>query len=125
MGASSGIGRAAAYAFAAGGARVVLAARRADVLDNVVREIRDGGGAAIAIPTDVTDTDAVFALAEGAARAFGGIDAWINNAGAGVFGLLLDAPLDLHRQTIEINLMGAIHCIYAVLPHFLRQGTAR
>lgn len=58
-GASSGIGRAAAYAFAARGARVVLAARRADVLDDVVREIRDGGGAAIAIPTDVTDTDAV------------------------------------------------------------------
>jgi short-subunit dehydrogenase len=121
-GASSGIGRAAAYAFAARGASVVLAARRADVLDDVVREIRDGGGAAIAIPTDVTDTDAVFALAEGAARAFGGIDVWINNAGAGVFGPLLDAPLDLHRQTIEINLMGAIHGAYAVLPHFLRQG---
>ena len=108
-GASSGIGRAAAYAFAAGGARVVLAARRADVLDDVVREIRDGGGEALAIPTDVPDPDAVAALAEGAERAFGGIDVWINNAGAGVFGPLLDAPLDLHRQTIAINLKGVFN----------------
>ena len=121
-GASSGIGRAAADAFAACGARVVLAARRADVLDEVVQEIRDRGGEALAIPTDVTDPEAVAALAEEAVRAFGGIDVWINNAGAGVFGPLLNAPLDLHRQTIEINLMGAIHGAYAVLPHFLRQG---
>ena len=121
-GASSGIGRAAAEAFARRGARVVLAARRAEVLDDLAREIRAGGGQALAIPTDVTDPEAVAALAEGAVRAFGGIDVWINNAGAGVFGPLLDAPLDLHRQTIAINLLGAINGAYAVLPHFLKQG---
>ncbi len=121
-GASSGIGRAAAEAFAAKGARVVLAARRADVLEDLARDIREAGGEALAIPTDVTDPEAVGALAEGAARAFGGIDVWINNAGAGVFGPLLDAPLDLHRETIAINLMGAIHGAYAALPYFLRQG---
>lgn len=121
-GASSGIGRAAARAFAARGSRVVLAARRADVLAALAREIRDGGCEAVSIPTDVTKPEAVAALADGAVRAFGRIDVWINNAGAGVFGPLLDAPLDLHRQTIEINLMGAIHGTYAVLPHFLRQG---
>ena len=121
-GASSGIGRAAAEAFAARGSRVVLAARRGDVLDELVGEIRDRGGEALAIPTDVTDPEAVTALADGAVRAFGRIDVWINNAGAGVFGPLLDAPLDLHRQTIAINLLGAIHGAYAALPHFLRQG---
>ncbi len=121
-GASSGIGRAAALAFAARGSRVVLAARRGDVLEDLAREIRADGGEALAVPTDVTDPDAVAALAEAALRHFGGIDVWINNAGAGVFGPLLDAPLDLHRQTIAINLLGAVHGAYAVLPHFLRQG---
>ena len=72
-GASSGIGRAAAEAFARRGARVVLAARRAEVLDDLAREIRAGGGQALAIPTDVTDPEAVAALAEGAVRAFGGV----------------------------------------------------
>lgn len=47
---------------------------------------------------------------------------WINNAGVGVFGPLMDAPLDLHRQTVEVNLLGAIHSACAVLPRFLRQG---
>lgn len=121
-GASSGIGRAAAEAFAARGARVVLAARRAAVLDGIVRDLRASGAEAVAIPTDVTDPDAVTALARAAIRTFGGIDVWINNAGVGVFGPLLDAPLDLHRQTIAVNLMGAVHGAYAVLPHFLDRG---
>ncbi|GJE49268.1 3-phenylpropionate-dihydrodiol/cinnamic acid-dihydrodiol dehydrogenase [Methylobacterium tardum] len=121
-GASSGIGRAAAEAFAARGARVVLAARRAAVLDEIVRGLRASGAEAVAIPTDVTDPDAVTALARASIRTFGGIDVWINNAGVGVFGPLLDAPLDLHRQTIAVNLMGAVHGAYAVLPHFLDRG---
>ncbi len=91
-GASSGIGRAAAEAFAARGARVVLAARRADVLDGIVRDLRASGAEAVAVPTDVTEPEAVDALARAALRAFGGIDVWINNAGVGVFGPLLDAP---------------------------------
>ncbi|ONF48439.1 SDR family oxidoreductase [Methylobacterium radiotolerans] len=121
-GASSGIGRAAAEAFAARGARVVLAARRADVLDGIVRDLRASGAEAVAVPTDVTEPEAVDALARAALRAFGGIDVWINNAGVGVFGPLLDAPLDLHRQTIAVNLLGAVHGAYAVLPHFLDRG---
>ncbi|MDP4021741.1 SDR family oxidoreductase [Methylobacterium sp. NEAU 140] len=121
-GASSGIGRAAAEAFAARGARVVLAARRGAVLDDIAGAIRARGGAVQAIPTDVTDPDAVAALAEGALRAFGGLDVWINNAGVGVFGPYLDAPLDLHRRTVEVNLFGAMHGAYAALPHFLRRG---
>lgn len=121
-GASSGIGRAAAEAFAARGARVVLAARRAEVLDAIVRDLRASGAEAVAIPTDVTDPDAVTALARASIRTFGGIDVWINNAGVGVFGPLLNAPLDLHRQTIAVNLLGAVHGAYAVLPHFLDRG---
>ncbi|AWN52259.1 SDR family oxidoreductase [Methylobacterium sp. 17Sr1-1] len=121
-GASSGIGRAAALAFARRGARLVLAARRHDALDEVAEACRRLGAEAIAVPTDVTDPEAVQALADEAEQAFGGIDVWINNAGTGVFGPYQDAPLDLHRLTIAVNLLGGMHGAYAALPVFLRQG---
>ncbi len=121
-GASSGIGRAAAVAFARRGARVALAARRAELIEEVARECRGLGAEAIAVPTDVTDPQAVAGLAEAAERAFGGIDVWINNAGTGVFGRYQDADLALHRRTIEVNLLGSMYGVYAVLPLFLRQG---
>ena len=122
-GASSGIGRAAATAFAARGARVVVAARRADLLDEVAAECRRRGGDALAVPTDVTDPDAVRQLAEEALAEFGRVDVWINNAAAGVFGRFDEADLALHRQVIEVGLLGAMHGAYAILPIFRRQGT--
>ena len=121
-GASSGIGRATAYAFARRRARVVLAARRGDVLRDVADECERLGGDAIAVTTDVTDADAVRQLADAALGAFGRIDVWINNAGTGVFGPYQDADIALHRKTVEVNLFGAMHAAAAVLPIFLRQG---
>lgn len=121
-GASSGIGRATAFAFAERGARVVLAARRGDLLEEVARECRRRGGEALPRETDVTDPEAVMDLARTVLREFGGIDVWINNAGTGVFGPFTEAPLALHRQVIEVNLMGAMHGAAAALPVFLRQG---
>lgn len=121
-GATSGIGRATALAFARRGARVVLAARRADVLTEVAQQCEALGGAALSVPTDVTDPEAVSRLAGEAERAFGGIDVWINNAGTGVFGAYQEADLALHRKTVEVNLLGTMHGAYAVLPIFLRQG---
>ncbi|SFG06687.1 Short-chain dehydrogenase [Palleronia marisminoris] len=120
-GASSGIGRAAALAFADLGARVVLAARRADVLEEVARDCERRGGQAVAVETDVTDPEAVEALAQAAMEAFGGIDIWVNNAGVGAIGAYQDVPLAMHRQVVEVNLMGAMHGAHAVLPIFLRQ----
>ncbi|KMO32407.1 short-chain dehydrogenase [Methylobacterium variabile] len=121
-GASSGIGRAAALAFARRGARLVLAARRRDALEDVAEACRRLGGEAVVVPTDVTDPEAVQALAQAAERAFGGIDVWINNAGTGVFGPYQNAPLDLHRLTVAVNLLGGMYGAYAALPTFLRQG---
>lgn len=120
-GASSGIGRTAALAFARRGARLALAARRADVLDEVVRECERLGARAIAVPTDVTDPAAMAALAERTAAAFGRIDVWINNAGTGVVGAFADSPLELSRRTVETNLFGAMNGAHAVLPVFRRQ----
>jgi NAD(P)-dependent dehydrogenase (short-subunit alcohol dehydrogenase family) len=83
-GASSGIGRAAALAFAKQGAVVVLAARNAEQLEDAARDCRASGGKALAVPTDVADAEAVSSLAQAAVTAFGRIDVWINNAGVGV-----------------------------------------
>lgn len=121
-GATSGIGRATALAFARRGSRVVLAARRGDVLAEVARQCAALGGEALAVPTDVTDAASMERLAAEARRAFGGVEVWINNAGTGVFGPYQDAEMTLHRQTIEVNLLGAMHGAHAVLPVFLAQG---
>ncbi|SCB50434.1 Short-chain dehydrogenase [Bradyrhizobium shewense] len=120
-GASSGIGRAAALAFAREGASVALAARRGEVLSGLAAECEALGGRALEVPTDVSDAEAVQRLARQAEDAFGGIDVWINNAGTGVFGAYQDADLALHRRTVEVNLLGAMHGAFAVLPIFLRQ----
>lgn len=120
-GASSGIGRATALAFARKGATVILAARRDEILTRLSAECEALGGRALAIPTDVTDAAAVQRLAKQAEDVFGGVDVWINNAGTGVFGAYQDADIALHRRTIEVNLLGTMHGAYAVLPIFLRQ----
>ncbi|WP_035691422.1 SDR family oxidoreductase [Azospirillum halopraeferens] len=122
VGASSGIGRAAARSFARHGARLVLAARRVGLLEEVAQECRDLGAEAHAVPTDVTDADAVRRLAERAETALGRIDVWVNNAGVGAVGRFEDTPLAAHRRVIETNLLGPLHGAHAVLPLFRRQG---
>jgi NAD(P)-dependent dehydrogenase (short-subunit alcohol dehydrogenase family) len=121
-GASSGIGRATAYAFARRGAALVLAARRADMLDEVERECRDLGGEALAVPTDVTHEDEVEALARRALDRFGRIDVWFNNAGVGVFGRFEDVPTDIWRQVLETNLFGYVYGAKAAMRQFRSQG---
>jgi NADP-dependent 3-hydroxy acid dehydrogenase YdfG len=85
-GASSGIGRATAHAFAEQGAAVVLGARRVEMLREVEQECIELGGSALAVPTDTTQEDQVENLAAQALKRFGRIDVWFNNAGVGVFG---------------------------------------
>lgn len=121
-GASSGAGRCTAHAFARRGARLVLAARAAEPLEQAASECRKLGGEAVAIETDVTDAGAVRKLAEEAARRLGGIDVWVNNAGVGAVGRFHEIPIEVHRRTIETNLMGYLHGAHAALPFMLRQG---
>lgn len=123
-GASSGIGKATALAFAREGAYVVVAARRSRALDHVVQEIEKSGGCALAVTTDVTHPEAVEQLARIAADHFNGrIDVWFNNAGVGAMGSFTDVPLAVHEEVVRINLLGCIHGAYAALPYFKRQNS--
>ncbi len=120
-GASSGIGRATALAFAQQRARLVLAARGAEALERVAAQCARLGAQAIAVPTDVTDAKAVRALAGAALRRFGGIAVWINNVGVGAVGRFEATPMEAHRRVVEANLLGHMHGAHAVLPHFRAQ----
>src|SRR5262245_24787068 len=91
-GASSGIGRTAAAAFAEYGASVVLAARRTQALRDVAVECESTGGRALVVPTDVTEERAVRELARCAIERFGRIDVWINNAGVVMTGRIEEVP---------------------------------
>jgi NAD(P)-dependent dehydrogenase (short-subunit alcohol dehydrogenase family) len=124
-GASSGIGRATALAFAKRGASVVVAARRARALDEVVAKCESLGAAALAVPTDVSDGDAVEALAQAAVDRFGRIDVWVNNAAVTAFGPFLQMPLGDFRRVLDVNLMGYVHGARAALPRMREQGQGR
>ncbi|MDP9402839.1 MAG: SDR family oxidoreductase [Actinomycetota bacterium] len=122
MGASSGIGRATALAFAGHGAAVVLAARRQEALDEVARECEAAGGQALAVPTDVTDFKAVEELARRAVERFGRIDVWVNDAALMLFAPFLEAPLEDFRRVLDVNVMGYVHGAKAALPRMKEQG---
>jgi NAD(P)-dependent dehydrogenase (short-subunit alcohol dehydrogenase family) len=121
-GASSGIGRAAAYAFAREGSRLVLAARSAAPLQTLAEEIEAMGAAAIAVPTDVRDEPAVQALARAAVERFGALDVWVNCAGVIAYGRFEDVPGEVFRAVIETNLFGQVHGARAALERFRAQG---
>ncbi|MFB4394270.1 MULTISPECIES: SDR family oxidoreductase [unclassified Pseudomonas] len=123
-GASSGIGRAAAHAFACKGARLVLAARDEEALFDVLDECTDCGTDAIAITTDVTHSDQVQALAAKAADfGHGRIDIWVNNAGVGAVGNFEKTPLEAHEQVIQTDLIGYLRGAHAAIPLFKAQGS--
>lgn len=110
-GAGRGIGEGIAKVLAGAGAAVVCAARRTDEIDRVAAEIRESGGRAIAVTTDVTDQDAVEALADAAVKEFGGLDIWVNNAGGSpVQAPLIDLPRKEWDATISLNLTAIWVC---------------
>ena len=85
-GASSGIGEATARELASRGAAVVIAARDAESLEKLEREISASGGRALAVKTDISDADSVAAMVREAVQAFGSIEVLVNNAGVGLSG---------------------------------------
>jgi NADP-dependent 3-hydroxy acid dehydrogenase YdfG len=123
-GASRGIGRAIALAFAREGAVTVLASRSREGLGRVAEEIRSLGGTARIVPTDVSSPQAVRALIDEVEREFGRIDILINNAGGAVAGpITREGFVDDTRQLLDVDLFGTVHCTTAVLPLMQRQGS--
>jgi NADP-dependent 3-hydroxy acid dehydrogenase YdfG len=119
-GASSGIGAATAAALAAQGAAVALAARRRDRLEALAAYIREQGGTALVLESDITEekqaTDAVARTVADLGR----LDTLINNAGVMLLGPAADAPLSEWRRMVELNVLGLLYCAHAALPHLLR-----
>lgn len=123
-GASSGIGEAGAEAFAAEGAEVIVVARRADLLNEAVGRIADAGGTATAIPCDLSDLDAVDALARTVEERFGGVDILVNNAGRSIRRPLaesLDRWHDVER-TMVLNYYSPLRLIRGLAPAMIERG---
>jgi clavulanate-9-aldehyde reducatase len=121
-GASSGIGEATALACARAGAKVALAARRADRIEELASRIRGDGGEAVAIETDVADEASAKAFVEGAREQLGGLHGLINNAGVMLLGPVEGADTEQWRRMIDVNCLGLLYCTHAALPLMREQG---
>gem|GEM_PF-9729 len=120
-GASAGIGRALALQLAAQEARVALAARRVERLEQVATECRKLGGEALVVPTDVSDEVQCKVLVEKTIAVFRRLDILINNAGLAASALFEDYPdLKLFHHTMGVNFYGAVYCTYYALPHLIQ-----
>jgi short-subunit dehydrogenase len=124
-GASAGIGKALCMQLAEEGAKVVLAARRFDRLEQVAAECRERGGEALAVRTDVSDEVQCKALIKMAVETFGRLDILVNNAGLAATALFEDFPdLRLFKHTMDVNFYGSVYCSYYALP-YLKQTRGR
>ncbi|CAN5170017.1 SDR family oxidoreductase [soil metagenome] len=122
-GSSSGIGAATAKAFAAEGACVVLTAPAGElpVLQAMAEALRGLGQRCLVFAVDVTDVAQVNTMVEQVLQQCGRIDMRVNNAGVGYHGPFESMSLDAFDKVIRINLMGAVHCLYAVLPGMIER----
>ena len=114
-GAGRGIGRAIATALAGAGAHVVVAARTAAEIEAVANQISANGGAATAIPVDITNEASVEALFRKLSDELGRLDILVNNAGLGLFGTVKDSPPDEFERVVEVNLNGTFLCCQQAL----------
>jgi len=122
-GASSGIGRETALAFAAAGANVVLVARRAKVLAKVAAEARKLGAATLVAAADVTQPAAVTGCFRKAVKRFGAVDVVVNNAGVMIPAKVVDLrTADLQRM-LDVNLIGALHVMQEAVKVMRKQGS--
>lgn len=122
-GASRGIGAAAARAFAQAGARVVLAARDAQALESVARDIRSADGNALVVPTDTGDPSAIAHLVDATLEAYGRLDAAFNNAGDGHMPTpLADIAVEDFDRVVRVNLRGIFLAMKYEIPAMLASG---
>ena len=116
-GASSGIGRATAIRLAERGVAVALAARTTSALDEVVREIEQHGGKAIAVPTDVTDPEQCRLAVERTVEQFGRLDILLCSAGVSMRSLFEKTDLAAIADLMQVNFFGTLYPTYHAIPH--------
>jgi short-subunit dehydrogenase len=121
-GASAGVGRAAAHAFAERGAAVALLARDPDRLEAAARDVEAAGGVALALATDVADAGAVERAAAAVEERFGRIDVWVNNASVTVFAPAERMEPAEYRRVIEVTCLGYVHGTLAALRRMRPRG---
>lgn len=122
-GASSGIGAAIAGRFARAGSKVALAARRKEKLDDVAATIKQMGGTALVVPTDVTEYDQVKRMVEQTTNQLGPIDVMINNAGHAVAKSVVDSSVEEMDAQIGSNFRSVCYGTKAVLPSMIERKT--
>jgi NADP-dependent 3-hydroxy acid dehydrogenase YdfG len=121
-GASSGIGAATALKLAAEGARVAIAARRVQRLNDLADRIRKNGGEALPIEADVTDEAQASAMVKTTQQTFGRLDILLNVAGVGVAAGFQNTTTAEYRQMIAVNFLGLLYPVHAALPAMKQQG---
>ncbi|MDQ1473550.1 MAG: 3-oxoacyl-[acyl-carrier protein] reductase [Bryobacterales bacterium] len=124
-GASRGIGRACALELAKAGARVVVAARQLDKLEEVASEIRTAGGEAFVVALDLASHESIKAAISTASKEFGRIDILVNNAGVTRDNLALRMKPDDWNIVLQTNLSGAFFCIQQVISPMMRERWGR
>lgn len=122
-GASSGIGRATALAFAKAGIDIALVSRQKDRLEAVATEARNFGVDAQAFPLDLAKVEQVHAQIDSIVAAFGPVNILVNNAGMGYTGDLIETSLADWQKVIDLNLTSVFQCIKGVLPGMRDQGS--
>jgi NAD(P)-dependent dehydrogenase (short-subunit alcohol dehydrogenase family) len=118
-GASAGVGRATAQAFARQGAHIGLLARGKDGLEGARRDVEAAGGQALVLPTDVADPEQVEAAAAAVENAFGPIDIWVNNAMTSVFSPVKEMKPEEFRRVTEVTYLGQVYGTLAALRRML------
>jgi NAD(P)-dependent dehydrogenase (short-subunit alcohol dehydrogenase family) len=122
-GGGSGIGQAAAQVLARRGARVALAGRTRDELDEVAQEIGRAGGTAIAVTCDVSEEDSVRSAMATTMETWGRLDVVVANAGVnGTWAGIEDLSVEDFRSTLEVNLVGTFTTIKYAIPHLRHRG---
>jgi len=124
-GASSGIGEATARCLAKAGFSVVLAARRADLLDGIVADITAQGGKALSVPTDLSDAEETSALVRTTLDTFGRVDVLVNNAGYSPPYALEQMDRRGLRHVFDVNLLSGMQLIAELTPSMREQGGGR
>ncbi|MGJ3262006.1 MAG: SDR family oxidoreductase [Salinarimonas sp.] len=121
-GATSGIGLVTVRRLAAEGAHLVIAARNADALESLARELREGGARVATCVADVGEERDVMRLADQAIRTYGGFDTWINNAGVAIYGRIDEVETEDMRRLFDTNFWGTVFGCRAAARHFRARG---